>query len=130
MGRGCRRGGERSAQVWNMYGPTETTIWSAALRVGKDEERVQVGGAIDNTQVYVLDQGLELSGLGVWGEVWLGGAGLARGYEKRADLTAERYRPDPYSGVGGARLYGTGDVGRGGADGRLELSGRKDEQVK
>ncbi|HEX7333372.1 MAG TPA: amino acid adenylation domain-containing protein [Pyrinomonadaceae bacterium] len=122
--------GERSAQVWNMYGPTETTIWSAARAVGKREERVAIGGVIDNTEMYVLDEGLELSGVEVWGEVWIGGAGLARGYEKRADLTAERYRPDPYSGRSGARLYGTGDVGRVGAAGQLELSGRKDEQVK
>jgi amino acid adenylation domain-containing protein len=97
------------APLWNLYGPTETTIWSAALRVVRGEGPVPVGGPIDRTQLYVLDRAMELAPPGAFGELCIGGEGLARGYLRRPALTAERFVPDPFSGKAGARLYRTGD---------------------
>jgi amino acid adenylation domain-containing protein len=113
-------------ELWNMYGPTETTIWSAALAVA---ERVAVGGAIAGTQLQVLDGELRAVPRGVVGELYLGGVGLARGYLSKAGLTAERFIANPLSTVG-ERLYRTGDLVRWRADGRLDYLGRIDHQVK
>ncbi|RST46622.1 amino acid adenylation domain-containing protein, partial [Variovorax sp. MHTC-1] len=114
-------------ELWNMYGPTETTIWSTAARVAGDAPGV--GGPIAATQLHVLDASLRQVPANVPGELYLGGAGLARGYAGRAALTAERFVADPFD-PSGARLYRTGDLVRWRADGQLEYLGRIDHQVK
>jgi acyl-coenzyme A synthetase/AMP-(fatty) acid ligase len=91
---------------------------------------VSIGRAAANTEIYVLDEGLEAVGENVVGEIYIGGVGLARGYRQGAELTAARFVPHPYSAVGGARLYRSGDLGRWRAGGKLEYLGRRDEQVK
>jgi amino acid adenylation domain-containing protein len=116
-----------SEEVWNLYGPTETTVWSTACRLGADQA-VRIGRPISNTQVYVLDENQEVVPIGVQGELYIGGVGLARGYLGRADLTAERFVPSPFGA--GDRLYRTGDAARWGGDGNLEYLGRLDHQVK
>ncbi|MFH8802242.1 amino acid adenylation domain-containing protein [Streptomyces sp. NPDC017936] len=115
--------------VWNAYGPTETTIWSCLDRV-LPEEPVTLGRPIANTRVYVLDEAFAPVPEGVPGDLYLAGDGLARGYSRRGDLTADRFVPDPYAGEAGARMYRTGDVARWLPDGRLEFLGRSDHQVK
>ena len=116
--------------LWNLYGPTETTVWSTVALVRPGGGRLTVGRAILNTSIHVLDGNLEPVPAGVPGEVYIGGEGVARGYVGRPELTAERFVPDPFSDRPGARLYATGDVGRLREDGRLELLGREDSQVK
>lgn len=123
------------ATVWNVYGPTETTIWSAArkiedVRAADASGNEPIGGGIDNTQLYVLDEFGSLLPPGMPGELWIGGLGLARGYLHRPGLTAERYRPDPYSPTPGARIYGTGDLVCENRDGTYEFLGRLDGQIK
>ncbi|MES1243978.1 MAG: amino acid adenylation domain-containing protein, partial [Acidobacteriota bacterium] len=118
------------AEVWNLYGPTETTIWSAVERFDAEERAVvPLGRPIANTQIHLVGRSLEPVPVGVAGELLIGGAGLARGYLGRPDLTAERFIPDPL-GAPGARLYRTGDLARRLPDGRLEFLGRLDHQVK
>ncbi|HWS86561.1 MAG TPA: amino acid adenylation domain-containing protein [Pyrinomonadaceae bacterium] len=121
---------ERVGRLENMYGPTETTIWSTTDEVGVAAERITIGRPIANTQVYVLDGRLTAVPVGVYGELYIGGDGVARGYLGRPDLTAERFVPNPFSGRGGERLYRTGDVVKWLADGRVEYVGRADAQVK
>ena len=121
---------ERCGELWNMYGPTETTIWSMVHRVEPGTGTVPVGRPIGNTRVYVLDSHFEPVPIGVSGEVYIGGAGVAKGYWKRPKLTAERFVADPFSDTEGARLYRTGDLGRYLPDGELEVQGRLDHQVK
>ncbi|MDU1670176.1 MAG: amino acid adenylation domain-containing protein, partial [Bradyrhizobium sp.] len=118
-----------SREVWNLYGPTETTVWSARHRLDAAESQPMLGGPIGNTTLYVLDGHLNLAPVGVTGELFIGGAGLARGYWQRASLSAERFVPDPF-GPAGARLYRTGDLARWRADGVLDHVGRADHQVK
>jgi amino acid adenylation domain-containing protein len=117
-------------EVWNMYGPTETTIWSATSRVEAGAGPVTIGPPIQNTQFYVLDKHNQPLPLGVPGELHIGGDGVARGYYKRPELTAERFVPDPFSGTSDRRLYKTGDLVRYRTDGHLEFLGRLDNQVK
>jgi amino acid adenylation domain-containing protein len=114
--------------LWNMYGPTETTIWSAVQQVRTDG--VLIGHPIANTQFYVVDSRLQPVPVGVPGELLIGGDGLARGYLNRPDLTAEKFIPNPFSMDGNSRLYRTGDLVRYRADGQIEFLGRIDHQVK
>lgn len=120
----------RGGSLWNMYGPTETTIWSAAGRVAAGEGAPRIGPPIANTQLYVLDEELRPVPIGVRGEVFIGGEGLARSYWKLPELTERNFLPDPFRRERGARLYRTGDIGRFRSDGTIELSGRRDRQVK
>jgi amino acid adenylation domain-containing protein len=119
----------QTGELWNMYGPTETTVWSTAYRLNREHAEPLLGGPIDNTSLYVLDSGLNPVPLGVPGELYIGGAGLARGYLGKPALTAERFIPDRFGAPGG-RLYRTGDTVRVRADGALEYLGRVDNQLK
>ena len=121
---------DKGAALWNVYGPTETTIWSSAWRVEAGETPISIGRPIANTQFYVLDKRLRAVPVGVIGELYIGGSGLARGYRHRAALTAERFIPDPFGTTPGRRLYWSGDLARWRADGTLECLGRVDHQVK
>jgi amino acid adenylation domain-containing protein len=115
-------------ELWNLYGPTETTIWSTAERIA-DADQISIGRPIDNTQVFILDAALQPLPVGVAGEACIAGSGMARGYRRRPDLTAERFVPCPF-GPSGSRMYWTGDIARYLPDGRLECLGRVDHQVK
>jgi amino acid adenylation domain-containing protein len=117
-------------ELWNMYGPTETTIWSTVARVRKDSKAPPIGRPIANTRVYVLDAEGQPTPIGVPGELYIGGDGVARGYLDRPELTAERFLPDPFAARPGARMYRTGDLARWLSDGTLECLGRVDHQVK
>jgi amino acid adenylation domain-containing protein/non-ribosomal peptide synthase protein (TIGR01720 family) len=117
------------AHVYDLYGPSEDTTYST---MGRRERGgvATIGRVLPGSQLYLLDQDGQPVPPGVVGEIYLGGAGVARGYLGRPDLTADRFGPDPFSGVPGARLYRTGDVARFRADGQLEFLGRRDHQVK
>ncbi|MET0649247.1 MAG: amino acid adenylation domain-containing protein [Pyrinomonadaceae bacterium] len=122
-----------ATRIINEYGPTETVVGCCVYEVGDGAERhgtVPIGRPIANTQVYVLDGRMEPAPPLAAGEIYIGGAGVARGYLGRPALTAERFVPDPFLGEPGARLYRTGDLGRHGADGAIEFLGRRDHQVK
>jgi amino acid adenylation domain-containing protein len=116
--------------LWNLYGPTETTIWSTVHEVQDETGSVPIGRPIANTQLYVLDRQGQPTPIGVPGELFIGGDGVARGYLKRAELTAAKFLPDPFCGRTGARMYRTGDLARYRPDGALEYLGRVDDQVK
>lgn len=126
----------KGMRVWNLYGPTETTIWSTRSLVEAGNGPTSIGRPIANTQVYVLDSTLEPVPVGVAGDVYIGGVGVARGYLNRPDLTAERFIPHPFVGTRftasepGARLYKTGDRGCHRPDGTLLYLGRSDQQIK
>ncbi|MEU8825292.1 amino acid adenylation domain-containing protein [Streptomyces sp. NPDC048636] len=116
------------AQLWNLYGPTETTIWSSVKRV-RPGEPVTLGRPIANTAFHVVDRRLRPVPTGVPGELLIGGAGVAQGYLHRPELTAERFLPDAYGGTDGT-VYRTGDLVRRRPDGELDYLGRLDNQVK
>ncbi|HEX6046564.1 MAG TPA: amino acid adenylation domain-containing protein [Pyrinomonadaceae bacterium] len=120
----------RCAELWNLYGPTETTIFSGITRINEDNGPAPIGPPIANTRFYVLDQFMNPVPIGIYGELWIGGAGLARGYLNRPELTAEKFVSDPFASEPGARLYRTGDLVRYREDGNLEFGGRLDHQVK
>ena len=123
---------EPQIELFNEYGPSEATVWASMYRcvhpLGR--QSVPIGRPIANTRVYILDKWGEPVPIGVAGEVYIGGAGVARGYLNGDELTAERFVPDPYAAQAGARMYKTGDIGRWLADGNLEFLGRNDDQVK
>jgi amino acid adenylation domain-containing protein len=121
---------ERGDAVWNMYGPTETTIWSSACPVAAGDGRITIGGPIDNTQFHVLDAHQQLAPIGTVGELYIGGDGLARGYYNRPELTAEKFVHRSLGPGLEARLYRTGDMVRRLLDGSLEFLGRLDNQIK
>ena len=120
---------ERVGELWNVYGPTETTIWSTVHRVRDPYKPIPVGHPIANTQVYVLEPSGEPAPIGVVGELCIGGEGVARGYRRRPELTAEKFVTLPLA-TGPVRVYRTGDMARLRADGELEFLGRRDTQVK
>ncbi|HET7489437.1 MAG TPA: amino acid adenylation domain-containing protein [Acidimicrobiales bacterium] len=120
----------RGLVLWNMYGPTETTVYSLITRVTEPAEAVSIGQPVANTTAYVLDAAMEPVPVGTPGELHVGGAGLARGYLHRPELTAERFVPHPFDRRPGARLYKTGDLVRWRPDGTVEYLGRLDHQVK
>ncbi len=121
----------RGSSLWNLYGPTETTIWSSIHRVENVQGAVvSIGRPINNTQLYILDRHGQLTPIGISGELLIGGEGLARGYHERPELTAEKFIPNPFSDKPGSRLYKTGDLVRYAADGNIEFLGRIDNQVK
>ena len=120
------------ADLYNAYGPTETCIESTAGLCERSSQHstVPIGRPIDNTRIYLIDASLQPMPIGVPGEVHIGGAGVCRGYRNRPELTAERFVPDPFSDLPGARVYRTGDLARWLADGTIDFLGRVDHQVK
>jgi len=120
----------RVGSLWNLYGPTETTIWSTCAKIEASDGPITIGRPIDNTTIYLLDTAGQLVPTGSAGELFIGGIGVARGYLNRPDLTAERFVADPFSSEPGARMYRTGDLVRYDAEGNLFFERRNDGQVK
>ncbi|AFZ04852.1 amino acid adenylation domain protein [Oscillatoria nigro-viridis PCC 7112] len=118
----------KGTELWNMYGPTETTVWSTVYQIKDAQQRILIGKPIANTDIYILDPLLQPVPVGVAGELHIGGAGLARGYLQRDDLTTERFIPNPFRET--ERIYKTGDLARYLPDGNIECLGRLDFQVK
>ncbi len=119
-----------SDEVWNLYGPTETTVWSTCQRLSSGDALVVAGRPIANTRLYILDEAGEPVPAGVPGELYIGGAGVARGYHGQPDLTAARFVEDPFANEPNARMYRTGDIARFHGDGLLQWLHRADDQVK
>nr|WP_175653859.1 non-ribosomal peptide synthetase [Pseudomonas sp. Marseille-P9899] len=119
---------EQAGHVWNVYGPTETTIWSARHYLTESDD-IWLGKPLANTTLHIISDDIDVLPVGARGELLIGGDGLARGYHRRPSLTAERFIPDAFSSNGG-RLYRTGDLARYHADGVIEYAGRLDHQVK
>jgi amino acid adenylation domain-containing protein len=117
-------------ELHNCYGPTEVSIDATSWVCDRDSPVISIGRPIANQQVYILDRHLQPVPIGVAGEIYVGGAGVARGYLNRSDLTAEKFIDDPFSSKPGARLYRTGDLARFLPDGNIEFLGRLDNQVK
>jgi amino acid adenylation domain-containing protein/non-ribosomal peptide synthase protein (TIGR01720 family) len=116
--------------LWNVYGPTETTIWSTVKKIHQPEDALSIGRGIANTSIYILDSAGNPVPEGIVGELLIGGIGLARGYCQRPDLTAEKFVPNPFAANPGDRLYRTGDLARWLPNGEIEFLGRIDYQVK
>jgi thioesterase domain-containing protein len=117
-------------ELWNMYGPTETTVWSTIYQIKSGLDPILIGKPIANTQVYILDAALKPVPFGAWGELYIGGKGIAKGYWNRDELTTTRFITNPFVNEQGERIYKTGDVVRFKADGNIEYFGRNDFQVK
>ncbi|HEX7294669.1 MAG TPA: amino acid adenylation domain-containing protein, partial [Pyrinomonadaceae bacterium] len=123
----------REVTVWNHYGPTETTVGCAAARIDLQDLRrtaITIGTPLANDTIYILDQRLRPVSIGMAGELYIAGAGVARCYLNRPELTAERFLPNPFAEAEGSRLYRTGDLARYLSDGRIEVLGRVDQQIK
>ena len=116
--------------LWNLYGPTETAVYSAVHKVKNSDSATLVGRPVDNTQIYILDSRQEPAPIGIKGEIYIAGAGVARGYLNRPELTSEKFIPNPFNALPEARMYRTGDLGRYLADGVIECFGRADDQIK
>lgn len=121
---------EKAAEVWNMYGPTETTIWSTVKKLSKEDPIITVGRPIDNTQVYLVDEDLQLVAQGQEGEIYIAGEGLALGYLNQPELTKEKFIPNPFASGSDEKMYGTGDMGIRLPNGEIQCLGRMDHQVK
>ncbi len=121
---------DRVGSLWNMYGPTETTIWSSVSEVQKGDKPITIGQPIGNTRLYILDRYLQPLPVGVVGELHIGGEGLAQGYLNQHQLTNEKFLPDHFSSIPGARMYKTGDRARYLPGGSIDILGRMDDQVK
>src|SRR5262245_57914424 len=117
-------------EIFNVYGPTECTVNSSVCRVRSSPTQPSIGRPLANAQIYILDESLRPAPAGAPGEIYIGGAGLARGYLERPDLTAEKFVPNPYGQAPGARLYKTSDRARFLSDGRIKFLDRADDQVK
>ncbi|HEY3340728.1 MAG TPA: amino acid adenylation domain-containing protein, partial [Anaerolineae bacterium] len=120
---------ERCGSLWNMYGPTETTMDSATKRI-EQSEQITIGRPIANTRIYILDAERHLVPIGIPGELYIGGAGLAKGYLHQPELTKEKFIHDPFGGQPGDCMYATGDLARYLSNGEVDLLGRVDSQVK
>ncbi|HJT66878.1 MAG TPA: condensation domain-containing protein, partial [Pyrinomonadaceae bacterium] len=116
--------------IWNHYGPTETTVGCATQLIDPEDQTISIGTPLANNTIYILDERLRPVSIGVAGELYVGGAQVARGYVNRANLTAESFVPDPFGESPGGRLYRTGDAARYLTHGRIELLGRMDHQLK
>lgn len=121
---------ERGDALWNLYGPTETTIWSTVNHIEAVHGAISIGKPIANTQIYILDSRLQPVPVGVPGDLYIGGDGLSRGYLNRPGLTAEKFIASPFAAQPGERLYSTGDIARYRRGGLIEFLGRSDHQVK
>ncbi|MEN0054907.1 MAG: amino acid adenylation domain-containing protein [Mucilaginibacter sp.] len=119
----------KCAEIWNMYGPTETTIYSTVKQVTSEDD-ITIGRPVNNTQVYILDEALKNYTDGTIGEIYIGGDGVAVGYLNRAELSAERFVDDIFSAIPGSKMYRTGDLGKIREDGEIVCLGRIDHQVK
>ena len=117
-------------ELWNMYGPTETTIWSAIKQIHADDDLITIGKPIANTQIYILDEKGQTVSQGTVGEIVIGGDGVAQGYWNRPELTAEKFIPNPNSKAQNNVIYRTGDLGKVLPDGNVQCLGRIDQQIK
>lgn len=120
----------RCSSLWNMYGPTETTIWSTIKQIQPGNDPITIGRPINNTQVYILDEYLNALPEGTEGELYIAGDGVAKGYLNHTELTADKFVPNPFSADKSAKMYRTGDLGRFQDNGELLCLGRMDQQVK
>ncbi|MGZ5135518.1 MAG: MupA/Atu3671 family FMN-dependent luciferase-like monooxygenase, partial [Flavitalea sp.] len=117
------------AAIYNMYGPTETTIWSTVKKIDFGSG-ITIGKPIQNTGIYILNPNKDLCPIGVLGELYIGGAGIARGYFKQPELTGKRFTQNPFTGNSADKIYNTGDLARWLPNGEIEIAGRNDDQIK
>jgi len=116
--------------LWNMYGPTETTIYSIIKKISPKDEVITIGKPVLNTQVYLLDEGMNKVVAGEVGEIYIAGAGVAKGYVNKPELTDEKFIADPFSALAGQKMYKTGDLGKVLDNGDIQCLGRTDHQIK
>jgi amino acid adenylation domain-containing protein len=121
---------QRCRSLYNYYGPTETTIYSTGTHISPDDETITIGKPVANTKVYILNENLQLLPVGIAGEVYIGGHGVARGYMNMPEFTAERFIRDPFSTEEKKSIFRTGDIGKWTEDGNIYLMGRADQQIK
>ncbi|MBO9619957.1 MAG: amino acid adenylation domain-containing protein, partial [Niabella sp.] len=121
---------DRCNEVWNMYGPTEATICTTVKRITDKNQLITIGQPIENSRVYILDENLTAVTQGSEGELYIGGAGVTKGYINRPELTAEKFIDDKFSVITGEKMYKTGDLGRVLKNGEIQFLGRKDNQIK
>ncbi|MEL6820908.1 MAG: alpha/beta fold hydrolase, partial [Calditrichota bacterium] len=121
---------ESGVELWNMYGPTETCVWSCVQKMELSQSKILIGRPVANTQIYITDEHLQPMPVGVPGDLWIGGDGLALEYLNRPELTAEKFSANPFSNEEGTLIYKTGDLARYLPDGSIECLGRSDFQMK